>query len=77
MTTNLDKICNYSVDTKTTYQPAIAIYYIDKITEDEDIMLREVKRINRELAIDIILDNKYESEWGNRSNLPNGRIYYY
>ena len=72
MTTSLDKICNYSVDTKTTYQPTIAISYIDRITEDEDIMLREVKRINRELAIDIILDNKDESEWGNRSNLPNG-----
>jgi hypothetical protein len=41
------------------------------ITEDEDAKLRELKRENRELVIDIILDDKDESEWENRNNLPN------
>jgi hypothetical protein len=71
MTTNIEKICNYSEDTKNPYQPAISLSYIDMITEDEDIQLRELKRENRELAIDIILDEKDESEWENRNNLPN------
>jgi hypothetical protein len=67
----IEKICNYSEDTKNPYQPAISLSYIDMITEDEDIQLRELKRENRELAIDIILDEKDESEWENRNNLPN------
>jgi hypothetical protein len=71
MTTNIEKICNYSEDTKNPYQPSISISYIDMITEDEDAQLRELKRENRELAIDIILDEKDESEWENRNNLPN------
>ena len=68
---NIEKICNYSEDTKNTYQPSISLSYIDMITEDEDVKLRELKRENRELAIDIILDDKDESEWENRNNLPN------
>lgn len=71
MTTNIEKICNYSEDTKNPYQPSISLSYIDMITEDEDAKLRELKRENRELAIDIILDDKDESEWENRNNLPN------
>jgi len=71
MKTNIEKICNYTEDTKNPYQPAISLSYIDMITEDEDIQLRELKRENRELAIDIILDEKDESEWENRNNLPN------
>jgi hypothetical protein len=71
MTTNIEKICNYTEDTKNPYQPAISLSYIDIITEDEDAQLRELKRKNRELAIDIILDEKDEIEWENRNNLPN------
>lgn len=71
MTTNIEKICNYTEDTKTPYLPSISLSYIDMITEDEDVRLRELKRENRELAIDIILDEKDESEWENRNNLPN------
>jgi hypothetical protein len=71
MITNLNKICNYSEDTKNPHQPSISISYIDIITEDEDAQLRELKRENRELAIDIILDEKDEIEWENRNNLPN------
>jgi hypothetical protein len=67
---NIEKICNYSEDTKNPYQPTISLNYIDMITEDEDAKLRELKRENRELAIDIILDEKDESEWENRNNLP-------
>jgi len=71
ITSNIEKICNYSEDTKNPYQPTISLSYIDMITEDEDTKLRELKRENRELAIDIILDDKDESEWENRNNLPN------
>ena len=71
MTTNIEKICNYTEDTKNPYQPSISLSYIDMITEDDDAQLRELKRENRELAIDIILDEKDESEWENRNNLPN------
>lgn len=67
---NIEKICNYSEDTKNPYQPAISLNYIDMITEDEDRIQRELKRENRELAIDIILNVKDESEWENRNNLP-------
>ena len=71
MTTNIEKICNYTEDTKNPYLPSISLSYIDMITEDEDAKLRELKRENRELVIDIILDDKDESEWENRNNLPN------
>jgi hypothetical protein len=71
MKTNIEKICNNTEDTKNTYQPTIALSYIDMVTEDEDAHQREIKRQNRELAIDIILDDKDESEWENRNNLPN------
>jgi hypothetical protein len=71
MTTNITKICNYTEDTKNPYLPSISLSYIDMIIEDEDAQLRELKRENRELAIDIILDEKDEIEWDNRNNLPN------
>jgi len=71
MKTNIEKICNYTEDTKNPYLPSISLSYIDMITEDEDAQLRELKRENRELAIDIILDEKDEIEWENRNNLPN------
>lgn len=71
MKTNIEKICNYTEDTKNPYLPSISLSYIDMITEDEDVRLRELKRENRELAIDIILDEKDEIEWENRNNLPN------
>ncbi len=70
MITNIEKICNYSEDTKYPYQPTISISYIDMITENEEEQLRELKRENRELAIDILLNEKDESEWENRANLP-------
>ena len=70
ITSNIEKICNYSEDTKNPYQPLISLNYIDMITEDEDRIQRELKRENRELAIDIILNEKDESEWENRNNLP-------
>ena len=71
MTSNIEKICNYTEDTKP-YQPTIALSYIDMVTEDEDSYQREIKRQNRELAIDIILDEKDESEWENRNNIKIG-----
>ena len=72
MKTNIEKICNYTEDTKNPYQPTIALSYIDMVTENEDAYQREIKRQNRELAIDIILDEKDESEWENRNNIETG-----
>jgi len=69
MKTNIEKICNYTEDTKNPYLPTISLSYIDMVTENEDAYQREIKRQNRELAIDIILDEKDESEWENRNNI--------
>lgn len=69
MITNIKKICNYTEDNKP-YQPTISLAYMDFLTENEDEMQRELKRQNRDLAIDILLDEKDESEWENRNNLP-------
>lgn len=71
ITSNIEKICNYTEDTKTPYQTSISLSYIDMITENEEEKLRELKRENRELVIDILLNEKDESEWENRTNLLN------
>ena len=40
--------------------------YMDMISEDDEEYMRELKQQNRDLAIDILLDEKDESEWDNR-----------
>ena len=67
----IKKICNYSEDTKNPYNTSISLSYIDMISKDEDAHHRELKRMNRDLVIDIILDEKNEIEWENRNLLPN------
>ena len=42
------------------------IMYMDIISEDDEEYMRELKQQNRDLAIDILLDEKDESEWNNR-----------
>lgn len=61
----IKKICNYKENTRPS-QPTAVLYYIDFVTEDEDLYNREIKRRNRELAIDITLGEKDESEWEDR-----------
>ena len=46
--------------------PQAQIMYIDMISEDDEEYMRELKKQNRDLAIDILLDEKEESEWSNR-----------
>jgi hypothetical protein len=47
-----------------------SIMYMEMISEDDEEYMREVKSRNRDLAIDILLDDKDESEWENRHILP-------
>ena len=46
------------------------IMYMEMISNDDEEYMREVKARNRDLAIDILLDDKDESEWENRHILP-------
>lgn len=46
--------------------PQAQIMYMDMISEDDEEYMRELKQQNRDLAIDILLDEKDESEWDNR-----------
>jgi hypothetical protein len=50
--------------------PQSQIMYMEMISEDDEEYMREVKSRNRDLAIDILLDDKDESEWENRHILP-------
>ncbi len=61
----IKKICNYKENTKPS-QPTANLNYIDFVSEEDELYNRELKRINRELAIDITLGEKDESEWGDR-----------
>jgi hypothetical protein len=50
--------------------PQSQIMYMEMISEDDEEYMREIKSRNRDLAIDILLDDKDESEWENRHILP-------
>jgi hypothetical protein len=56
---DLTAICNYSESTKPS-QPNCLLSFMDFEEEPNDVYQRELKRKNRELAIDAILDNKIE-----------------
>lgn len=64
---DLEKICNYVESTKPSL-PQIMMNYIDYIEEPNDEYKRALKRKNRELAIDAILEDKIE-EFKNREHL--------
>ena len=61
----LQNICNYIESSITTNQ-MINVSFIEMISSDDEVMLAERKRQNRELAIDITLGEKEESEWDKR-----------
>lgn len=64
---DLEKVCNYSENSKPSLPQGI-IHYIDMVEDGpSDEYLRELKRKNRELAIDAVLDNKVE-EFKNRES---------
>ena len=64
---DLEKVCNYSENSKPSLPKGI-ISYIDMVEDGpSDEYKRELKRKNRELAIDAVLDNKVE-EFKNRES---------
>jgi hypothetical protein len=73
MTTFKDKlktITSFREELDKTSIPQAQIMYMDMISEDDEEYMRELKQQNRDLAIDILLDDKDESEWNNRHILP-------
>ena len=56
--------------------PQSQIMYMEMISEDDEEYMREVKARNRDLAIDILLDDKDEYEWENRHILPERKDVY-
>jgi hypothetical protein len=57
-TSDLKKICNYS--DKQMSLPNAQLMYVDMISSDDEEYQRMVKRQNRELVVDAILDDKVE-----------------
>lgn len=69
MTTFKDKlktITSFREELDKQALPQSQIMYMDMISEDDEEYMRELKQQNRDLAIDILLDEKDESEWDNR-----------
>lgn len=50
--------------------PHIQISYMELMSDQDQELIRMIKTHNRELAIDIVLDEKDESEWDKRDILP-------
>jgi len=66
---DLEKICNYVESTKPSL-PQAQMTFMDFAEEPNDEYKRALKRKNRELAIDAILDDKVE-EFNNRESFDN------
>jgi hypothetical protein len=66
---DLEKICNYVESTKPSLPQAV-MTFMDWIEEPNEAYQRELKRKNRELAIEAVLDNKVE-EFKNREPFSN------
>jgi hypothetical protein len=63
---DLEKVCNYTECSKPSSSQG-SIAYIDMVEEPNEEYKREIKRKNRELAIDAVLDNKVD-EFKNRES---------
>jgi hypothetical protein len=61
----LQNICNY-FEQKYNPSPIFQLPIIEMVSEDNEYLLAEKKRQNRELAIDITLGEKDESEWSKK-----------
>jgi hypothetical protein len=66
---DLEKICNYVESTKPSL-PQVVMTFMDWTEESSEEYQREIKRKNRELAIDAIVDGKVE-EFKNREPFSN------
>ena len=76
MTTFKDKlklITSFKEELDKPSVPQALIMYMEMISDDDEEYMRELKARNRDLAIDILLDDKDESEWVNRHILPERR----
>ena len=58
MKEDLKKICNYS--DKQMSHPTAQLMYVDAFSSEDEEYKRMVKRQNRELVVDAILDDKVE-----------------
>lgn len=68
---DIELICNYTENSKPSMSTGM-IYYMEHTNEDNDSYKREVKRKNRDLAIDAILDNKVDEFNKNRYDISFG-----
>ena len=66
---DLEKICNYVESTKPSL-PQCVMNFIDYVEDSNEEYKRELKRKNRELAIDAIVDDKVE-EFKNKDSFLN------
>ena len=66
---DLEKVCNYVESTKPSL-PQVQITFLDFQEDTNEEYQREIKRKNRELAIDAIVDGKVE-EFKNREPFSN------
>ena len=66
---DLEKVCNY-VESKKPSLPQAQMNFIDYIEEPNEEYQRELKRKNRELAIDAIIEDKVE-DFKNRESFLN------
>jgi hypothetical protein len=66
---DLEKICNYVESTKPSL-PQVVMTFMDWVEDPNEAYQRELKRKNRELAIEAVLDNKVE-EFKNRDSFLN------
>ena len=66
---DLEKVCNYVESTKPSL-PKVQMTFMDWVEEPNEEYQRELKRKNRELAIEAVLDNKVE-EFKNREPFSN------
>jgi hypothetical protein len=66
---DLEKICNYVESTKPSL-PQTQMTFMDWVEDPNEDYQRELKRKNRELAIEAVLDNKVE-EFKNRDSFLN------
>lgn len=58
---NIERICNYQESDKPSL-PKGQIYYLDTLTSQDEWYINQQKRVNRQKAINEILDEKDDSE---------------
>jgi|688.fasta_scaffold190580_2 hypothetical protein len=73
MITSKDKlksIVSFKEELDNQSLPNSQLFYLEMVSEFDEERMRAIKSHNRDLVIDIILDEKDESEWDKRGVLP-------